>query len=105
MTLIRILANETGNIWEVSHPQRKKAPREITQRMEYTLIGDNVNLAQRINMQTDRGQILISQSTYEAVANSVIATSLPPTPVKGKTKPVAVWLLHGLKGEKLTEDS
>lgn len=52
--------------------------------MEYTVIGDNVNLAQRINMQTDIGQILISQSTYDAVANSVIATSLPPTPVKGR---------------------
>lgn len=85
-------------------PSLKKARREITQRMEYTIIGDNVNLAQRINMQTDRGQILTSQSTYDAVANSVIATSLPPTRVKDRTKPVAVWLLHGLKREKLTED-
>jgi len=67
------------------------------ERMEYTVIGDNVNLAQRINVQTDRGQILISQSTYEAVADSVIATSLPPARVKGKSRPVVVWLLHDLK--------
>ncbi|MGQ9705741.1 MAG: adenylate/guanylate cyclase domain-containing protein [bacterium] len=67
------------------------------ERMEYTVVGDTVNLTQRINDQTDRGQILISESTFNSVMDRVVATPLPPQRIKGKKNLVKVWLLHDIK--------
>lgn len=68
-------------------------------KMEYTVIGDNVNLAQRIEVKTGRGQVLISESTYKEVSKYIHATPLPPERVKGKSEPVQLYLLHGLNEE------
>jgi len=65
-------------------------------KMEYTVIGDNVNLAQRLESQTDRGQILISTATYLQIKDYCYATPLPPSRVKGKAEPVQIYVLHGL---------
>jgi adenylate cyclase len=64
--------------------------------MEYTVIGDKVNLAQRIEGQTDRGQILIDHATYLRVKDYCFATPLPPSRVKGRREPVRIYVLHGL---------
>jgi len=67
------------------------------ERMEYTVVGDTVNLTYRINNQTDRGQILISESTFNLVMDKVVAMPLPPQRIKGKKNLVKVWLLHDIK--------
>ncbi len=63
----------------------------------YTAIGDTVNLAQRLESVAMPGQILIDQSTYQALANKVIADPLEPLLLKGKSQPVAVYQLKSLK--------
>lgn len=67
------------------------------ERMEYTAIGDNVNLTQRLESVAEKGQILISASTYEKVKNKVNATMLDPIKVKGKTEKVIAYSVSGLK--------
>jgi class 3 adenylate cyclase len=65
-------------------------------KMEYTVIGDKVNLAQRLEGQTDRGQILVCGATYMWIKDYVYATPLPPSRLKGKTDPVPMYVLYGL---------
>lgn len=67
------------------------------ERMEYTAIGDNVNLTQRLESVAEKGQILISGATYERVKHKVEAVMLDPIKVKGKTDKVIAYSLQGLK--------
>jgi len=67
------------------------------ERMEYTAIGDNVNLTQRLESVAEKGQILISGSTYERVKDKVAATMLDPIKVKGKVEKVIAYSVEGLK--------
>jgi len=67
------------------------------ERMEYTAIGDNVNLSQRLESVAEKGQILISSATYEKVKDKVNATPLEPIKLKGKAEKVAAYSVEGLK--------
>jgi len=64
--------------------------------MEYTVIGDRVNLAARLESNAKPGQILVSEETYRQVADRVIAKCLGPIMVKGKEEPVTVFEISGL---------
>ena len=67
------------------------------ERLEYTAIGDNVNLTQRLESVAEKGQILISAATYEKVKHKVEATMLDPIKVKGKAEKVLAYSVQGLK--------
>jgi adenylate cyclase len=66
-------------------------------RMEYTAIGDSINMAKRIQENAAKNQILISKEAYERVKEVIRAIPCPPLLVKGKTLPLDVFEVLDLK--------
>jgi PAS domain S-box-containing protein len=55
------------------------------EQMDYTLIGDAVNVSRRLQENASHGQILIGENTYQLVKSLVIVNRLSPLQVKGRT--------------------
>jgi PAS domain S-box-containing protein len=57
-------------------------------RMDYTIIGSQVNLASRLQAHAELGGILISHETYSVVKDTILAEEREPIHAKGIAKPV-----------------
>lgn len=67
------------------------------QRMDYTAIGDTVNTAARLESKAKRGEVLISQAVYEAVADRIEVESIGELELKGKQQKIPTYRLVRLK--------
>ena len=59
--------------------------------MDYTVIGDNVNLAARLQSNASGGEIIISAATYKLLEKDIPVEKLPAITVKGKKDPVEIY--------------
>jgi class 3 adenylate cyclase len=71
-------------------------------RMDYTIIGAEVNKAARLEQAADPGGILISQETWGLVKEDIVADEREPIMVKGFPEPIAC---HSVRGEARGDDA
>lgn len=70
-----------------------------TSRMDYTIMGDNVNLGSRVESVNKMysTEVIITEYTYELVKDKVIVRELDLIRVKGKEQPVKIFELLAIK--------
>ncbi|MBE7463485.1 MAG: FHA domain-containing protein [Planctomycetes bacterium] len=65
-------------------------------KIEFTVIGNAVNLAQRVESIAGRGQVFVGAGTYEEIRDRAIVFRLPDCPVKNVAKPIPIYSLRGI---------
>lgn len=65
-------------------------------RQEYTVMGDEVNLADRLMAVAREGQVIISHSTAAQTGQRFLLQEQPPVRVKGKSQPVPSYEVRGV---------
>jgi class 3 adenylate cyclase len=72
-------------------------------RMDYTIIGGEVNLAARLEAHADYGGILMAAETYSLVKDWLVAEEREAITMKGFSKPIRTFSVRGIYDE-LSED-
>ncbi len=64
---------------------------------EYTVIGDTVNLASRLQTAAEPGSVLVSEETYNRTSANFRYETVPPLSLKGISRPVTAYRVAGVQ--------
>lgn len=70
-------------------------------KMEYTVIGDSVNVAARLNALAGSGEVVVSQQVKENLDDLMTIQALGPQDIKGKSEPVEAFKVMGMQHKSL----
>ncbi|HEX7284607.1 MAG TPA: adenylate/guanylate cyclase domain-containing protein, partial [Candidatus Angelobacter sp.] len=59
--------------------------------LDYTVVGDTVNIASRLMSSAEGGEILITESTAAEISNKFNTRKLPALRLRGRNEPVRVF--------------
>lgn len=62
----------------------------------FTVVGDAINVASRLETSAEVGQVVISEETLAAIGDRVSVTPLGPIELKGKSEPIVAYRLDGI---------
>ncbi len=65
------------------------------ERLEFTVLGDAVNIASRLQSMAEPGTIYVGRATFEKAKESFVFKELGARPVRGRTEPVEVFQVLG----------
>jgi class 3 adenylate cyclase len=68
------------------------------ERLEYTVVGDTVNLSQRLQQLADSGETVLSEPTLQALSGPVATVRLGSQRVKGRDTPVVAYKIASQPG-------
>ncbi len=66
-------------------------------KMEYTVIGDTVNVASRLNSLAGPGEIVLTQGIFNQLSETIKEEKMPPQIIKGKKELIVIYKLISLK--------
>ncbi len=67
------------------------------QRLDYTAVGESVNIAKRLQEMAERGQILVSRAAAERAADRLILNRVEPIVAEGLSQPIVAFELVGMR--------
>ncbi len=69
----------------------------------YTVIGDTVNVAARLQAAARPGSVTVGETTYRASREAIAYDELEPLELKGKAEPVPAWEAREVLAERQTQ--
>jgi adenylate cyclase len=72
--------------------------------LQYTAIGDPVNVASRLCNLAKAGDIIVSETTMRSIQPLVEAIALPPVKVKNRAEELRIFNVVGMKGDSWQQD-
>lgn len=84
----------------IAHGRMRTGAYGGTTRRTYGVLGDNTNLAARLMQAAAPGQILAAENAYELTGDTFNWEALAPISVKGRSEPVVVFSLTGLREQR-----